>query len=175
MEFPDKIKAEVRKRSASRCCICREPGIIEAHHINNELSEEDGLQDIENAAPLCPGCHAKYGDAPINRKMIRENRDNLYEWIKQRYGGIDGHDLVVWFDDNIERIEKLVFIAKAKRQEGDMVKAIESVIEVDHTAGNVSGALLSSSYDVEYKDKGPFRCAKCGYYQNYWFSSVPCG
>ena len=80
MAFSEKIKKEVRKKSAGMCVLCKEP-FVEIHHIVPQ--SEGGDDTIDNAAPLCAGCHDKYGDNPKKRKQIIEMRDSWYEIIEQ--------------------------------------------------------------------------------------------
>jgi len=66
-----------------QCCWCKERGKIHVHHIIPR--HEDGLDDIDNAAPLCPGCHSKYGENPDMRKLIKEMRNTLYKRVENQY------------------------------------------------------------------------------------------
>lgn len=78
MGFSEHIKKKVRAKSNFTCCMCRDTRRqIEIHHIIPQA--EGGKDDIENAAPLCGGCHADYGNNPDLRKQIRERRDKLYK------------------------------------------------------------------------------------------------
>jgi hypothetical protein len=78
MPFSEALKASVRRRSLGRCCVCQEP-FVDVHHIIPQA--EGGPDTDDNAAPLCPNCHRRYGDNPRQRPMIREFRDNWYEQI----------------------------------------------------------------------------------------------
>jgi len=72
MAFSEKIKLNVKKKSHFSCCLCQQIG-IEVHYIT---PQSDGGKDTEdNAAPLCPTCHEKYGANPQKRKFITEARD----------------------------------------------------------------------------------------------------
>jgi hypothetical protein len=83
MPFSEIIKKEVRQRAAFRCCRCQKIG-IEVHHI---IPEEHGGPDArDNAAPLCPNCHADFGANPEKRKAIFEMRDWWYGRVKEMYG-----------------------------------------------------------------------------------------
>src|SRR4051794_1649538 len=67
MPFSEKVREQVRFKAAFRCCICGEIG-IEVHHI---VPQGKGGEDtLHNAAPLCPNCHAWFGDNPRKRKEI---------------------------------------------------------------------------------------------------------
>jgi len=82
MPFTEELKKSMRRRSDMRCCLCRDLG-VEIHHI---LPEADGGPDTEdNAAPLCPSCHDRYGANPVKRKFVREARDNWFEICDQRF------------------------------------------------------------------------------------------
>ena len=56
---------------------------VEVHHIVPQ--EENGPDNEDNAAPLCPSCHESYGANPKKRKFIREARDLWYEICEKRY------------------------------------------------------------------------------------------
>jgi hypothetical protein len=47
---------ELLARTGRRCCICGRLHSIQVHHI--VPSEEGGSDEIDNAIPLCPNCHA---------------------------------------------------------------------------------------------------------------------
>lgn len=83
MPFDESVKASVRKRAHFACCLCHDLG-VEVHHIVPEA--EGGPDVIENAAPLCPTCHERYGANPTKRKFIREARDFWFEVCAERYG-----------------------------------------------------------------------------------------
>lgn len=76
MAFSEQLKLGIRRRSHFKCCVCRALG-IEIHHIIPQ--ENNGADTEDNAAPLCPTCHATYGDNPKKKKFIRESRDFWYE------------------------------------------------------------------------------------------------
>lgn len=76
MPFSEPLKKKIRKRADFRCCICQSIG-VEIHHI---VPQADGGEDTEdNAAPLCPNCHDKFGANREKQKTIREMRDHWYE------------------------------------------------------------------------------------------------
>lgn len=87
MAFSEKLKAKIRVQAAFRCCLC-ETDEIEIHHI---VPQADGGPDNEdNAAPLCPNCHERYGANPEKRKRIRERRDWWYQVVESRYPLVAG-------------------------------------------------------------------------------------
>ena len=73
--FSESTKVAVRRKAHLRCCLCHDIG-VEVHHILPQA--EGGSDNPENAAPLCPSCHEKYGANPTKRKFIREARDVWY-------------------------------------------------------------------------------------------------
>jgi HNH endonuclease len=81
MAFSEEVKSAVRKRAHFRCCACRDL-YVEIHHI---IPQAEGGHDTEdNAAPLCPSCHERWGANPTKRKFIMEMRDAWYEILQQR-------------------------------------------------------------------------------------------
>ncbi len=83
MPFSEKLKHEVKRKAAFRCCRCNEIG-VDIHHIL--LQAENGSDEINNAAPLCQNCHDRYGANPDKRKEIRQMRDWWYEVVEEKYG-----------------------------------------------------------------------------------------
>ncbi len=82
MGFSEKIKLEVKRKSMFRCCRCQAVG-VDVHHI---LPQKDrGLDEIDNAAPLCQNCHDQLGDNPNKRKEITQMRDNWYQVVGKMY------------------------------------------------------------------------------------------
>ena len=65
MPFSEKVKLEVKRKAAFRCCRCQAIG-IDVHHIIPE--SEGGSDDIDNATPLCQNQHDQFGDNP--KKLI---------------------------------------------------------------------------------------------------------
>ncbi|MFH0889036.1 MAG: HNH endonuclease signature motif containing protein [Planctomycetota bacterium] len=98
--FPDKIKQEVKRKSAFRCCRCHEIG-IDVHHIIPESQE--GSNDIDNAAPLCQNCHDRYGNNPSKRTEIKQMRDWWYEVVKEKYYSAKEFDLLAELDQKISQ------------------------------------------------------------------------
>ena len=82
MAFSEQLKSIIRKRAHFQCCLCHAL-YVEIHHIIPE--SEDGPDTEENAAPLCPSCHERYGANPEKRKFIREARDFWYELCATRF------------------------------------------------------------------------------------------
>jgi hypothetical protein len=83
MSFPEPIRVEALKKSHFMCVACHSP-FVEVHHIIPE--GEGGPNTLDNAAPLCPGCHGVYGANPVFRKQIRQMRDNWFDVCERRFG-----------------------------------------------------------------------------------------
>ena len=83
--FSATTKRTVRKRAWFACCICKKISLgLEIHHI---VPRKYGGPDTEeNAAPLCPSCHAIYGGNPDLQTRIREMRDCWYEQCEILFG-----------------------------------------------------------------------------------------
>lgn len=75
MPFPETIKHEAKKKANFKCCICQ-AAFVEVHHIVPQA--EGGADELENAAPLCGGCHQRYGGNPELRKQLHQMRDNWW-------------------------------------------------------------------------------------------------
>ena len=84
MPFSEKTKLEVKRKAAFACCRCRNIG-VDVHHIIPE--KDGGLDDVENAAPLCQNCHDQFGDNPSKRREITQMRDWWYETCNRMYSG----------------------------------------------------------------------------------------
>ena len=90
MPFDEPLKLAVRRKAQFQRCLCKDV-YVEVHHI---VPESDGGPSTEdNAAPLCPTCHERYGANPTKRKFIREARDLWYEICAERYKGVDTAEL----------------------------------------------------------------------------------
>ena len=83
MAFPESTREKVLQLAHYHCCVCQKAGLsIEVHHIVPQAHGGDDSED--NAAPLCPTCHADYGDNPVKRKAITDRRDFWYELCRKR-------------------------------------------------------------------------------------------
>jgi Restriction endonuclease len=86
MAFSEKVKLEVKRKSAFRCVVCGKP-FVEIHHI---IPQKDGGKDIlDNAAPLCAYCHDLYGGNPEKRKQIKQMRDYWFQRVEKSGATID--------------------------------------------------------------------------------------
>lgn len=82
MAFSEQVINQVKELADFTCCRCKHIS-FEVHHI---IPQKDGGPDtLENAAPLCPNCHADFGDNPIKRKEITQMRDLWYKRVKEKY------------------------------------------------------------------------------------------
>ncbi|NQU66371.1 MAG: HNH endonuclease [Candidatus Marinimicrobia bacterium] len=83
MPFTEATKLKVKKKARFQCCLCHDLG-VQIHHIIPQ--SEDGSDEEDNAAPLCPSCHDKYGANQEKRKFIHEVRDFWYKECNSRSG-----------------------------------------------------------------------------------------
>lgn len=111
MAFSESVKHEVKVKSDFSCCVCHEKD-VHIHHIISQA--EDGPDTIDNAAPLCPNCHDRFGGNPLKSKFIRETRDYWYEVCLKRY-----------LDSKMDLTEILKDYVKKE----DVVKLIQSEIQ----------------------------------------------
>lgn len=101
MSFSEKIKKEVKEKSAFRCCRCQDIG-IDIHHIVPE--KDGGNDDFSNAAPLCQNCHDQFGDNESKRKEIIQMRDWWYGQCEKLYSKQDT-TLFSLIDKKLEEIK----------------------------------------------------------------------
>ena len=140
MPFSEKLKLEIKKKALQRCCICHDVG-IEIHHIIPQ--SEDGPDTFENAAPLCPSCHDRYGDNPKKRKFIKEARDIWYEICLQRFGETSKR-----FDNlesTLHEIKQLLF---------DNIRSMSSNLPTDQPL--TFGEIIDFYYKQEANDEQGF-------------------
>lgn len=78
MEFPQKVKKQVRLDSNFKCCMCHQNPVMHIHHIDPEKGDV-----YDNAAPLCANCHYIYGNDPSKRPIIIQQRDFWYEHVEK--------------------------------------------------------------------------------------------
>ena len=83
MSLSEEVKAEARFKAHFRCVICRTEPAVEVHNI--VPISEGGSDNIDNAAPVCAACHARFGNDPAKRNQIREMRNQWYEVCSERY------------------------------------------------------------------------------------------
>jgi DNA-directed RNA polymerase subunit RPC12/RpoP len=125
MPFPEKIKLEVKKKAAFRCCRCQGIG-VQVHHIIPE--HEGGNDDIENAAPLCAKCHTDFGDNEQKRKEIREMRNWWYEQAASMFKTVPD------FEPILERIDKSVLEIQQQHTTNiaNLKTALTELVTKDH-------------------------------------------
>ncbi len=152
MPFPEHLKLGVKRRAHFACSLCHAIG-VEVHHIIPQ--NEDGSDEEENAAPLCPSCHETYGANAEKRKFIREARDLWYEICERRFASDP---------DKLDHIGKLLQSVPSKK---DLDRAITSLFDEIRSQANrpdadkarelsqVSG-MISNAVSVNR------HCGKCG-------------
>ena len=83
MDFSEAVKRKARERAHYTCIWCHHSEFfLEVHHIDPQ--KDDGLSDLDNAAPMCTQCHRSYGDNPTFRKQIKERRDWWWQYCAER-------------------------------------------------------------------------------------------
>ena len=170
MPFPESIKREARRKAHYMCVVCRQVPFPEVHHIIPE--EEEGPDTLDNAAPLCAGCHDIYGNNPDKRKQLRETRDQWYDICQRRY-------LMPAAQSYYDRIDELYQMQLSMKEEraseqqvlrqvqdslskllieaGDSVKRAKTFDDVSSTSGYV-GTATTLARNVHAN----FRCRNCG-------------
>jgi len=120
LPFSETVKAEARKKAHFRCVICHEP-FVEVHHII--LESEGGPNTLDNAAPLCAGCHDAYGNNPDKRNQIRGMRDLWCDICEKRYPKSD-----IGVYEKLNELYETLKIVKA-----DQYKSQETLEEIKST------------------------------------------
>jgi hypothetical protein len=124
MPFSEQTKLEVKQKAAFRCCRCQSIG-VDVHHIIPE--KDGGLDDISNAAPLCPSCHDYFGDNPSKRKEITQMRDWWYSRIDK-----------IWLSTGVESVTLSQIDAKVSNIQNQDISELKSLLKV------ISDTLISN-------------------------------
>jgi len=104
MPFSEAIKLEAKRKAHYKCCICRGYGFLDVHHI---IPESGGGPDtLDNAVPLCAGCHDTYGNDHNKRKWIKEKRDFWFELCEKTLSNED----MTRLKETSETLEKMMDI-----------------------------------------------------------------
>ena len=161
MAFSEKIKIEVKRRSAFQCCRCRTIG-VQIHHII-----QGGSDTIDNAAPLCPNCHDYFGQNPVKRKEIKQMRDWWYEVCDEKYSESKMLDELKKINDKIEQLESM---DKKEAKEELKNKILEELRTQTKKEGvnNIANLLDRKSKNLATATRlgngvyADFQCKKCG-------------
>jgi hypothetical protein len=105
--FSEETKRIARSKAHHRCVICQIEPFLDVHHIVPE--SEGGPDDLDNAAPLCAGCHDKYGNDPNKRKQIKEMREDWYRICEAKFKDPDVQLIVLDTGQIIDDIGKLKY------------------------------------------------------------------
>ena len=160
MSFSEKIKIEVKRKAAFRCCRCQNIG-IDVHHIIPE--KDGGANDFDNAALLCQNCHDQFGDNSSKRKEIRQMRDWWYDVCEKNYL-IKDFNLLNKIDLNLEHI--LHGQQKDTHELKEILKHISGKM-IDKmspsTASSTASAIVNSAAAVQIGPKvySNFFCPNC--------------
>lgn len=169
MPFSESVKNEARRKAHYRCVICHEP-FVDVHHINPE--SESGDNTLDNAAPLCSGCHDRYGNNPDKKRQIRGMRDLWWDLCATRYAESN-------LLEKFELLDKLYIEFQAsvedQRRANALLEDIKKRISELHSVAKNDIASVSSFEQVVLKS-GPyasatrlsenvyanFKCSNCG-------------
>lgn len=159
MAFSDTLRLRVKKRAHFCCCLCRDL-YVEVHHIVPQ--EDDGPDTEDNAAPLCPSCHEKFGGNESKRKFIREARDYWYELCAERYKAVDP-DQVVRIHEMLSNTATKADVEAAFAKIVSLVKAQMSPPEVSVDNARQLVAHVTSSVLTSVATVPVFGVAALGY------------
>ena len=169
MPFPDSVRLEALKKAYFQCVACHAP-FVEVHHIIPE--SENGPNTLENAAPLCAGCHGVYGGNPTFRKQISQMRDNWFDVCERRFGPSDpllsqklnelGETLQTMRADQRSQYQNV--LSEIKKTMG---AALSSTAAAINRAGTLEEVVTASGYQTTGVHLGPqvyanVQCRKCG-------------
>ncbi len=103
MPFNEAIKKEVKEKAAFKCCMCQSIGV----HIHHIIPEEDGGPSvIENAAPLCPSCHDKFGANRAKQKEITLMRDWWFKTVEKTFpDNSQNYNLLSEINSKVEHLQ----------------------------------------------------------------------
>jgi hypothetical protein len=111
--FSEATKLAVKRRAHFACCLCHDIG-VEVHHIVPQ--GEGGTDEPDNAAPLCPSCHERYGANSTKRRFIREAREFWYEICSKR------------FASDVDRLSELEQALSGVATKADLDAAVQALI-----------------------------------------------
>ncbi|KKM70867.1 hypothetical protein LCGC14_1436430 [marine sediment metagenome] len=174
MEFPEKVKKKAKKASSYKCCFCHDEPVMEVHHINPNLKLEGGLQDFDNAAPLCANCHNKFGNDSKKRKMIREIRDYWYETVEKKYGP-QLEELqklstkVEEIKDGQLQLHTLIFPFVVSLKDAEQKQDVEGTKSALNTLSAAVSTIASST--IVKSSVSESRCTNCGQPNDDMFST----
>jgi predicted Zn-ribbon and HTH transcriptional regulator len=175
-KFPARIQKEAKEKSAFKCCLCHLKQGTHVHHI--DPPNKGGFNEIENAAPMCAGCHDEYGHDPSKRKHIRWARDWWFKLVEINYTPLQ-----------LEEIRTIAEVHKGKAEELESIKSQLKALSnqsiekmTADTAPSVASSIFSftgdafigqvmgtrNKFESGTVQKMPF-CKKCG---NVYFASI---
>ncbi|HEY3861375.1 MAG TPA: HNH endonuclease signature motif containing protein [Verrucomicrobiae bacterium] len=120
MPFNEVTKVEAKRKAHFACVVCKAP-FVEVHHILPQA--HGGSDDLENAAPLCAGCHDLFGGNPDKRKQIAQMRDFWYEICERRFQDSPSSQLNEAIDE----------LKTEQREQGALLSGIKGLLEQFYT------------------------------------------
>ena len=139
MAFPERVKLQAKQRANFCCVICHQP-FVDVHHIVPQSN--GGLDTIENAAPLCSGCHDLFGGNPDKRKQIREMRDFWWEVCEKKNTNPD----LVTLNQKLDSIQSDV--QKSHTAQSKALASIKEAYIAYHNRSGLSIAVSDSFSDL---------------------------
>jgi len=168
VSFPESIRLEACRKSHFMCVACHAP-FVEVHHIIPEA--ENGLDTLDNAAPLCAGCHGIYGGNPAFRKQIRQMRDNWYDVCEKRFGlsGLEVLQQLSALGETLQtvRADQVKYHKTLSEIKATMMGSLASTATAVNQAQTLEEVVTASGYPTTGVYLGPnvyanFKCRNCG-------------
>ena len=165
MPFTEAIKKEAKSKANYKCCVCQAP-FVEVHHIIPE--HQDGTSELDNAAPLCAGCHHKYGGNPELRKQLREMRDHWWEICGIQQPSESIYKKLDSLGNDVSAIKDM--LVPFLRKKLDEIETTSTVEELSLTLNTISSGAPSGYSRVlcpecdspmQLKRDGRLRCPQC--------------
>jgi rubrerythrin len=150
------------------CVACHAP-FVEVHHITPEA--ENGLNTLDNAAPLCAGCHAIYGGNPVFRKQITQMRDNWYDVCEKRFSpsNLKVAQQVNTMAETLGtvRADQVKYQQILNEIKSAIVGSLAGTASVINSAQTLEEIVTASGYPTTSVYLGPnvyanFKCRNCG-------------
>lgn len=176
MAFTEKLKTEVKKKAAFRCCRCHEIG-VDVHHIISQADQ--GPDTFENAAPLCQNCHDRFGANPEKTKEITQMKDWWYDVVKEKYSSEDSKKFAAINEtilkiqqtqaDQSEEVQRLGIELKEQLRSLQETPTLLSPENVQQVAGQyISATKLGKGVYAN------FHCGQCNYSSGLLIGSSVC-
>jgi len=150
-------------------CVACHAAFVEVHHIIPQ--SEGGADTLDNAAPLCSGCHGIYGGNPDFRKQIRQMRDNWYDVCQKRFGpsSIEIPQQLDALGETLRtvRADQIKYQQTLNEIKSTMVGSLSGTVDAINKASTLEEVVNASGYPTTGVYLGPnvyanFKCRNCG-------------